>query len=100
MTSLNRHWRLRLSFVPMAREVALPSPHTTEQAGPHSAVQGGEGSESQRTALKAGSLPRRRKAPTWFRSGFVEVVLPPPCLPGAVLRSLTWERIESYADLG
>ncbi len=32
----------------VAREVALPSPHTTEPAGPHEAVQAGEGSESIR----------------------------------------------------
>ena len=36
----------------MAREVTLPSPHTTEHAGPHEAVQAGEGSESQRARIE------------------------------------------------
>jgi len=28
----------------------------------------------------------RREATTWFRSGFVEAVIPPPCPPCSVLR--------------
>jgi len=64
----------------VAREVALPSPHTTEPAGPHEAVQAGEGSESQRSSLKAGSLTRRREAVARFGPVFVESVIPPPCV--------------------
>ena len=81
----------------VAREVALPSPHTTEHAGPHEAVQAG-GEARSRISLKAGSMTRRLKATTWFRSVFVEAVIPPPCLPCSVLRPRPWEQAKSYYD--
>jgi hypothetical protein len=32
-------------------------------------------------------MPIRREAVTWFRSVFVEAVIPPPCPPWSVLHS-------------
>jgi len=40
----------------------------------------------------------RREATTWFRSVFVEAVIPPPCPPCSVLHSAPWA--PSYSDLG
>jgi len=44
-------------------------------------------SEVRQISLKAGSMALRREATTWFRSGFVAAVIPPPCPPGSVLHS-------------
>ena len=71
----------------VAREVALPSPHTTEPAGPHEAVQVGGCSEIQRISLKAGSMVIRRAAVTRCGSVFCEVGIPPPGPPCLVLHS-------------
>jgi len=79
----------------VVREVALPSPHTTEPAGPHEAVQAGEGSASHRSSLTAGSLARRRAALAVRGPGFDEAVLPPPCPAGSVLHSERLLRTQS-----
>ena len=48
--------------------------------------------ESEKVSLKAGSMTLRREATTWFRSGVVEAVMPPPCPPCSVLHSALWHR--------
>ena len=54
----------------MAREVALPGPHTTEPAGPHSAVQAGW--ETRTLAQGGGDAPSPRShylGQVWRRRG-------------------------------